>query len=110
MIVPAWKMFADGGVAAGGKWRLILSTPAGDVDATDLSLQFLPHIWRDRFYVDTIFHDVADNNAGPNSLVDRLLKETEKDYADRQTLVRGDPTVMGSAFDLYRRTSGSLKK
>jgi len=109
MIVPAWKMFADGGISAGGKWRIILSTPTGEVDATDLSLQPLPHIWRDRFYVDTIFHDVAGNNVGPNSLVDRLLKEAGKAYADHQTQLHGDATVLGSAFDLYRRSADSAK-
>jgi len=33
-------------------WRLLLETPEGEVDGTDLSLQPLPHIWRDRFYID----------------------------------------------------------
>ena len=49
MAVPARRMFADGGVSSGGKWRLLLETPQGEVDGTDLSLQPLPHIWRDRF-------------------------------------------------------------
>jgi hypothetical protein len=44
MAVPAWGMFADGGVSSGGKWRLLLETPQGEVDGTALSLQPLPHI------------------------------------------------------------------
>jgi hypothetical protein len=107
MIVPAWRMFADGGVSAGGKWRLILSTPQGDVDATGIPLKLLPHLWRDRFYIDTIFHDIEGNHVGTNSLVDRLLTETEEAYRTQQTQNSGDPTISGSAFDIYRRKSGS---
>jgi len=105
MVVPSWKMFADGGISAGGKWRLIFNTPQGDVDVTDIPLHLLPHIWRDRFYIDTIFHDVAGNNVGSNSLVDRLVKETERTYSDHQLQKKADPTVLGSAFDMYHRDS-----
>jgi hypothetical protein len=103
MIVPAWKMFADGGVSAGGKWRIILATPTGEVDATHFSLQRLPHLWRDRFYLDTIFHEIALNHVGPGSLVERLLKETETAYRAHQILIHADPSVVDSAFDIYRR-------
>ena len=106
MIVPAWRMFADGGVSAGGKWRLVLDTPRGDVDATDIPLRLLPQIWRDRFYIDTIFHDIEGNNVGTNSLVCRLLAETERAYGVQQVQISGDPAVLGSAFDIYRRKSG----
>jgi len=102
MVVPAWRMFADGGISSGGKWRLILETPRGQVDATDISLQLLPHLWRDRFYIDTVFHDLLNKNTGPGSLVDRLLQATEKMYRDRQLRLNGDPVVLNAAFDLYR--------
>jgi hypothetical protein len=105
MIVPAWKMFADGGVSAGGKWRIILNTPHGDVDATDFPFRLLPHLWRDRFYVDTIFHDIVNNKTGPDSLVERLLKTTEKAYRDHQIQAQADPNFWGAAFDIYRRDS-----
>ena len=95
-------MFADGGISSGGKWRLILETPQGQVDATDISLQLLPHLWRDRFYIDTVFHDLLNKNTGPGSLVDKLLQATEKMYRDRQLRLNGDPVVLNAAFDLYR--------
>jgi hypothetical protein len=102
MVVPAWRMFADGGVSAGGKWRLILDTPQGDVDATDISLQLLPHLWRDRFYIDTIFHDILSRNTGAGSLVDRLVHATEKIYFDRQIRSNGNPIVLRAGFQIYR--------
>ncbi len=102
MLVPAWRMFADGGVMAGGKWRLILDTPQGEVDATDIALQSLAHIWRDRFYIDAIFHDLLNNNTGPGSLADRLIQATEKTYRDRQIQLNRNPAVLNAGFDLYR--------
>jgi hypothetical protein len=102
MVVPAWRMFADGGVFAGGKWRLILVTPHGKVDATDIALQALPHLWRDRFYIDTIFHDLLNKNTGPGSLVDRLIQSTEKMYRDRQLQSNESPVILNVGFDLYR--------
>jgi hypothetical protein len=103
MAVPAWRMFADGGKWAGGKWRLILETPQGEVDATDIACQPLPHLWRVRFYVDTIFHDLLNKNTGPGSLVDRLIQATEKTYHDRQLQLNGDPTVLDANFDIIYR-------
>jgi hypothetical protein len=108
MVVPAWRMFADGGVFAGGQWRLILQTPRGEVDATDLSVQSLPHLWRDRFYVDLILHLLinASDQGGrgrPDPLVERLFAATEKAYAEKQTLAHADPTVYQARFALYRR-------
>jgi Vitamin K-dependent gamma-carboxylase len=102
MVVPAWRMFADGGVFAGGKWRLILVTPHGKVDATDIALQALPHLWRDRFYIDTIFHDLLNKHTAPGSLVDRLIQSTEKTYRDRQLQLNESPVVLNVSFDLYR--------
>ncbi len=101
MIVPAWRMFADGGVTAGGKWRIILETPRGTVDATDISLQMLPDSWRDRFYIDTIFHELLDNNTGPGSLADRLVQATEKQYRNRQVQLNRNPIIFRAGFDLY---------
>lgn len=103
MIVPAWKMFADGGVTAGGTWRIILNTPHGDVDATDSVLRPLPRIWRDRFYIDTIFHEITGGNEVVDPLVDRLVQQAEQGYREEQTALNHDPTVLGSAFDIYRR-------
>jgi hypothetical protein len=107
MVVPAWRMFADGGVTAGGTWRLILDTPQGEIDATDISLQSLPHLWRDRFYVDMIFHDILRGNTGPGSPVDRLVQATETTYEDRQSRLHSDPTVLRAGFDtLYHKEMG----
>jgi Vitamin K-dependent gamma-carboxylase len=102
MVVPAWRMFADGGIFAGGKWRLILVTPHGKIDATDIALQALPHLWRDRFYIDAIFHDLLNKNTGPGSLVDRLIQSTEKMYRDRQIQLNESPVILNVGFDLYR--------
>jgi hypothetical protein len=107
MIVPAWRMFADGGASAGGKWRVILDTPQGEVDATEVSLEPLPHLWRDRFYVDTVFHDILNQNVGPDSLAAKLLWVAEKSYADHQTELHKDPIVSGSSFEIYRRVNES---
>ncbi|HKB90933.1 MAG TPA: hypothetical protein VKC60_10500 [Opitutaceae bacterium] len=102
-------MFADGGVAAGGKWRLILKTTQGEIDATDNALQLLPHLWRDRFYVDTIFHDIANRNTGPGSLPLKLIQATEKVYADRQRLLHCNPVVFQAGFEIYRKPAKRIK-
>jgi len=102
MAVPAWRMFADGGVTAGGSWRLVLLTPQGEMDATEIARRPLPHLWRDRFYIDTIFHDLLHKNTGPGSLVDRLLQATEKMYRDNQLESNGNPVVLNAGFDIYR--------
>jgi hypothetical protein len=102
MIVPAWRMFADGGVTAGGKWRLTLYTPQGKIDASDISRQMLPHLWRDRFYIDTIFHDLLNNNTGPGTLVDNLVQATKRVYRDRQLQLNRDPAISNVSFELYR--------
>jgi hypothetical protein len=96
-------LFADGGVSADGKWRLILATPQGEVDATDISLQMLPHLWRDRFYIDTIFHELLNNHTGPGSLVEGLLQATEKTYRDSQLQLNANPVVWDAGFNLYHR-------
>src|SRR5580698_4905247 len=85
MVTPGWKMFADGGtVSAGGEWRIILATPRERIDATEMALQPLPHLWRDRFYINIIFGDLVNRNTGPGSLVDRLGRATKKMYRERQ--------------------------
>jgi hypothetical protein len=96
MVVPAWRMFADGGVAAGGAWRILFLTRRGEVDATDMALEPLPHLWRDRFVVDTIFHELASNSVGPNSLARRALWTAEDTYRSRQ-----GATILRSRFDIY---------
>jgi hypothetical protein len=101
MVTPAWRMFADGGVAAGGAWRLMFSTTHGDVDATDLSLEALPQSWRDRFVVDLIFHELATHHTGPNSLTRDLLLTAQDTYRTRQRERGDDGTIVRSGFELY---------
>jgi hypothetical protein len=101
MIVPAWRMFADGGATAGGHWRLILETSNGEVNATDISMQLLPHLWRDRFYIDLIFHEILANNTGSGSLPQRLADATAKNYAQLQLQEKISPTVLGYGYEIY---------
>jgi hypothetical protein len=103
MVVPAWRMFADGGVGAGGAWRLLFLTKHGEFDATDLSLEPLPHSWRDRFFVDIIFHELASDDVGPNSLARRLLRTTKEAYRSRERQRGIDPTIFRSRFDIHLR-------
>jgi hypothetical protein len=101
MVVPLWRMFADGGVASGGRWQILLQTPAGLVDATKLPLDLLPHSWRDRFYIDYVYHDLISGETGPGSLPDRLLHTAETLYRQRQLEAGADPTILKSGFNLY---------
>ena len=103
MIVPVWRMFADGGVTAGGEWRFIVETPRGEIDETQMALGMLPGIWRDRFYIDDVFHEILIKNTGPGSLPERLADATEKEYGRRQRLINSDPTILNSEFDIYLR-------
>jgi hypothetical protein len=103
MIVPAWKMFADGGATAGEEWRLILDTPQGPVDGTKIALGLLPQLWRDRFYVDDILHEILIGNTGPGTLPEKLAAATERAYANSQSSSNNAPTVLGSSFNIYRR-------
>jgi hypothetical protein len=114
MVMPDWKMFSDGGALPAGEWRLILATPQGKVDATDISRQPLPHLWRDRFYINDIYYDVLDHatrgnsySSGimPGSLVDRLLQATEKMYRNRQLQLKGNPDVWGASFEIVMQTN-----
>lgn len=105
MMVPSWRMFADGGVTAGGKWRLVFTTPDGEVDATQISLHLLPQLWRDRFYIDLIYHALLVGNSGPGSLPEQLSKATETAYKDQQLRVNANPVVLDSGFDVFRRNS-----
>ena len=100
MVVPAWSMFADGGKAAGGTWRLLFLTKHGNVDVTDISLEPLPHSWRDRFVVNMIFHELATGSAGPNSLAEDLLLSAKDTYLARQHERGEDATILRSRFDL----------
>jgi hypothetical protein len=102
MVTPGWKMFADGGVVAGGEWRIIVATPRERIDATGIALQALPHTWRDRFYINIIFSDLSTRNTGPGSLVDRLARSTVKMYRERQLRLHLRPMVAGCGFELYR--------
>jgi hypothetical protein len=101
MVVPVWRMFADGGAAAGGEWRLILWTSSGKLDATAMSLQALPHLWRDRFLIDTIFHDLAAGDVRPDSLAGHLLLTTKQAYRAQQVRQGRDPTILQTNFDIY---------
>ena len=103
MIVPTWRMFADGGIDAGRKWQLILQTPKGEIDATDLSLGLLPQLWRDRFYTDFVLHTLAKVDPGqpmrnPDPLLSRLVQATEKTYGERQLKAGENPAVSGARF------------
>lgn len=102
MATPSWKMFADGGVVAGGEWRVILVTPRERIDATAIALEALPHSWRDRFYINIIFNDLMNKNTGPGSLVDRLARATRRMYRDRQLQMHLSPDVANVGFELYQ--------
>jgi hypothetical protein len=102
MVTPGWKMFADGGTVAGGEWRIILVTTHERIDATDIALQELPHLWRDRFYINIIFSDLANRNTGPGSLVDRLARSTMKIYRERQFRLHLRPMIGSCGFELYK--------
>jgi hypothetical protein len=103
MVVPVWRMFADGGVTSGGKWQIVLQTNAGEVDATKLPLDLLSHSWRDRFYIDYIYHCLISGETGPGSLPDLLLHTTETLYRNRQLEAGADPTILKSGFNIYSR-------
>ena len=102
MVTPGWRMFADGGVVAGGEWRVILATPRERIDATAIALQALPHLWRDRFYINIILSDLLNKNMGPGSLVDRLARSTRRMYRERQLRLHLSPTVVNVGFELYQ--------
>lgn len=107
VLVPAWRMFADGGEAAGEKWKIILQTPLGEVDATGIPLRLLPHLWRDRFYLDLILHkiineDSSEGESQQDPMVKRLADVTEKLYGDQQRQDHRDPTILKSQFTVYR--------
>jgi hypothetical protein len=102
LVIPTWRMFADGGVSAGKEWRLILATPSGEIDATDQALGLLPHRWRDRFYMDIVLHNILDRKLGPDSLPIKLLTATESVYSERQTKAGASPVVSDAGFEIYR--------
>jgi hypothetical protein len=102
MVTPGWRMFADGGVVAGGEWRIILATPRERIDATSIALQPLPHLWRDRFYINNIFNDLLNKNMGPGSLVDRLARATGRMYRERQFRLHLSPAIENIGFELYQ--------
>lgn len=102
MVTPGWKMFADGGTVAGGEWRIILATPRERIDATATALQPLPHLWRDRFYINIIFSDLLNRNTGPGSLVDRLARSTMKTYRESQFRLNLRPMIGNCGFELYQ--------
>jgi hypothetical protein len=102
MVTPGWRMFADGGVVAGGEWRVILDTPRERIDATAIALQALPHLWRDRFYINIIFNDLLNKNMGPGSLVDRLARSTKRMYRERQLRSHLSPAIANVGFELYQ--------
>jgi hypothetical protein len=102
MVTPGWKMFADGGTVAGGEWRIILATPRERFDATPIALRALPHLWRDRFYINIIFSDLLSRKTGPGSLVDRLARFTRRTYRERQLRLHLSPAIVSVGFELYQ--------
>jgi hypothetical protein len=102
MVTPGWKMFADGGTVAGGEWRVILATPRERIDATDIALDALPHLWRDRFYINIIYSDLLSRKTGPGSLVDRLARGTARMYRAQQLRLDLDPMIVNCGFELHR--------
>src|ERR1700679_358178 len=104
MLVPNWRMFANGGTTPAGEWRLILDTPGGEIDATDISLQPLPHLWRDRFYINAIYYDLLTRQVNPGSFVDTLVKATKKMYSARQLQLNRNPAILGAHFNVVRKT------
>jgi hypothetical protein len=104
MLVPNWRMFANGGTTPAGEWRLILDTPGGEIDATDISLQPLPHLWRDRFYINAIYYDLLTRQVNPGSFVDTLVKATQKMYSARQLQLNRNPAILGAHFNVVRKT------
>src|SRR5580658_10778118 len=102
MVTPGWRMFADGGVVAGGEWRILLDTPRERIDATAIALEPLPRTWRDRFYINNIFNDLLNKNMGPGSLVDRLARGTKRMYRERQLRLHLSPAVVNVGFELYQ--------
>jgi hypothetical protein len=102
MVTPGWKMFADGGVVAGGEWRILLDTPRERIDATPIALEALPHTWRDRFYINNIFNDLQNKKMGPGSLVDRLARGTRRAYRERQLRQNMSPAIANVGFELYQ--------
>ncbi len=103
MLVPAWRMFADGGKSAGMKWRLILQTPQGEIDGTDYALQRMPHLWRDRFYIDYILHTILSADPGQltqssDPMLQHLLEAAEKQYGEHQLQVNASPAVFRGRF------------
>jgi hypothetical protein len=102
MVTPGWKMFADGGTVAGGEWRVIIATPRERIDGTDIALQALPHLWRDRFYINNIFSDLLNRKTGPGSLVDRLGRFTARMYRARQLQLNLRPDIANVGFELYQ--------
>jgi Vitamin K-dependent gamma-carboxylase len=112
VLVPAWRMFADGGINSGKKWQLILRTPYGEVNETSSSLQLLPHLWRDRFYIDQILHYVIDEDPDPAinrhaPMVNSLLQTTEMQYEKQQLQLRQNPAVWGARFAILLPGDGS---
>jgi hypothetical protein len=81
-----------------------LQTNAGEVDATQLPLDLLSHSWRDRFYIDYVYHCLISGETGPGSLPDLLLHTTETLYRNQQLEAGADPTVLKSGFNVYTRT------
>jgi hypothetical protein len=103
VMVPAWRMFADGGATAGKNWRLILQTSYGEIDATPDVLQLLPNLWRDRFYKDQILHYVLDEESAsvidhPSPSLDYLIQTAENRYRERQFQLHQNATILGARF------------
>ena len=104
LVAPNWRMFSNGGATPIGEWRLILDTPGGEIDATEIALQPLPHLWRDRFYINMIYSNLLMRQGKPGSFVDTLVKNTEKMYSARQLQLSGNPVILGAHFNFVVKT------
>lgn len=111
-LVPAWRMFADGGINAGKKWKLLILTPYEERDQTPRIVNMLPHLWRDRFYLDEVLHSLLKDRADqrdPESdpFVHHLVETDEKAYADEQRQLGRSPLIIRSHLEILPGAAGA---
>lgn len=104
LVAPNWRMFANGGAMPAGEWRLFVDTPGGETDVTEIALQPLPHLWRDRFYINMVYFNLLRRQVDPGSIVDTLVEATEKTYSARQLQLNGSPVILGAHFNIVVKT------
>jgi len=79
----------------------IFVTPRERIDATAIPREALPHIWRDRFYINDVFNDLVNKNTGYSSLVGRLARATRMMYRERQIQMNQSPAIRTIGFEPY---------